>query len=105
MNIASIHQPICQMRKLVAGISQAWRRDVAPNCAASAWISWIEAITPAAIVQEQLGYSQERVRIWLQRAKAQKARAIAVKGTRMKSDFKEWLTKDLKLGQQVRTPW
>ena len=96
--VGRLYQPICQLRKIIPMVSQAWRGDVAPNAPVSAWVAWAEGLTPTAIIQEFSGYSQERVRTWVSRAAAQKSKAISVRSNQWKRDFKKWLSEDLSQG-------
>ena len=96
--IGKLFKPIAQLRGKINSIQQAWRRDVAPNCPVAAWISWIDELTPTKIMNQEVGYSQERVATWILRAKAQKVKAIAKRATAGKESFKRWLAEDLSTG-------
>ena len=96
--LKNLSSPIMQLRDLVGKLQSAWKRCVAPNCPVKAWEKWLDGLTPFAIVSEALGYSAERIGIWLERATAQKRKAIELQVQDQKTRFKTWLEQDLKSG-------
>ena len=91
-------QPIWQLKKLIESVDQHWRRGVAPNAPSAAWKSWVEHLSPAAVLTEQQGYASERISTWRDRALAQKKKAVSVQSSQLKRSFRSWLVKDLASG-------
>ena len=79
-------------------LGRSWSRAARPNCPIEAWVSWIEAITPSQVVSGCVGYTQERIAVWIKRADAQKDCAIARRTRELKASFKKWLAEDIASG-------
>ena len=95
---ASLRLPIEQLRTLSGRLEESWLRSARPNCPATAWKSWIGAISAEAVVAQQQGYTQERISVWIARAQAQRDTAVTVRSKELKASFKKWLEEDLASG-------
>ena len=89
---------IIDLHRQIASISSCWTRQAAPNCPAKAWGEWIAGLSTDAVVNGDLGYSSDRVDVWISRAVAQKQRAISAKCNEVKKTFRTWLKDDLASG-------
>ena len=91
-------QPISALISLAPKIDASWRRNAAPNCPVSAWQSWISGLSPERILNGARGYTQSRVQTFIERAVAQRAKAISAMESDRKERFKRWLEQDLSNG-------
>ena len=97
-SVSKLHRPIAQLKQEVMRLGPSWRRDVAPNCPIKAWEKWVQELNSQAILQQEAGYTQERVQVWIARARAQKHKAIQVRTAQARNDFKNFLAHDLANG-------
>lgn len=96
--IKSVKLAVLHLRSRATRFGEFWSRAAAPNAPAHAWVNWVSALTYDQLMCGGQGYTQDRVKLWITRAAAQKAKAISIKNAQDKKSFRDWLTKDLSTG-------
>ena len=97
----AISRTVLELRALLPAVSNNWNSVRKNNCPLHAWVSFLQNLTVNAMVQNQQGYTPDRIAIWLKRATAQKEYAIAARVRRQRRGFKDWLQAALKGGSSV----
>ena len=89
---------ILDLRAMLPNIQRSWASVRKHNCPISAWTSWISKLTVDALLNPQLGYNAERVKVWIDRALAQKQHAINARVAKVRKNFKSWIYTALQKG-------
>ena len=89
---------IVDLKSLEPRVPSSWLRAAAPNAPAEAWCRFIRSMTMDQVKQAALGFTPDRISIWIDRADAQKSAALKQNKCRIRNRFRAWLRQDLNSG-------
>ena len=89
---------IIELKSLAPRVTSSWFRLAAPNAPPHAWVQFIEAVCFEKLEHKRRGFTVDRLKIWIERAGAQKRAAISANKAKLRRSFRRWLREDLANG-------